>query len=77
MTMKKNRKRNASAGAVAGMVAGIPLGPAGVVIGAFAGAAVTNKLCKVRERRAQRKYEQRNFQAAAAQSKTAVVGAYA
>lgn len=67
--MKKQRKRKTAAGAVGGMVVGgLALGPAGVFLGAAAGAVATNKICKARERRAQRKYEQENFQQGAEQS---------
>ncbi len=68
-SMKKQRKRKTAAGAIGGMVVGgLALGPAGVFFGAAAGAVATNKICKARERRAQRKYEQENFQQAADQS---------
>jgi hypothetical protein len=68
-SMKKQRKQRTAAGAVGGMVVGgLTLGPAGVFFGAAAGAVATNKICKARERRAQRKYEQRNFQQAAERS---------
>lgn len=67
--MKKQRKQKTAAGAVSGMVVGgLTLGPVGVFVGAAAGAVATNKICKARERRAQRKYEQSNFQHDAAQS---------
>jgi hypothetical protein len=67
--MKKQRKQKTAAGAVSGMVVGgLTLGPVGVFVGAAAGAVATNKICKARERRAQRKYEQSNFQHGTAQS---------
>lgn len=68
-TMKKQRKRNTAAGAVSGMVVGgLTMGPAGVFVGAAAGAYATKKVCKARERRAQRKHEQDSFQRGAEQS---------
>jgi hypothetical protein len=68
-TMKKQRKRKTAAGAVGGMlVGGLTLGPVGVFVGGAVGAVATNKLCKIRERRAQRRFEQRSFQQAATNS---------
>lgn len=68
-TLKKQRKRRMAAGTVGGMVVGgLVLGPGGVFVGAAVGGVAANKICKTRERRAQRKYEQENFQSAASRS---------
>lgn len=67
--MKGQRKTKTVAGAVSGMVVGgLTLGPAGVFLGGAAGAWCTKALCKARERRAQRKWEQANFQEGTYQS---------
>jgi hypothetical protein len=67
--MKKQRKLKTAGGTVGGAVfGGLVLGPLGLVMGGAAGGVAANKICKARERRAQRTYEQHNFQRAATQS---------
>lgn len=69
LNMKKQRKHKTTVAAVGGMVVGgLTLGPLGIFVGAAASAVATNKVCKARERRAQRQYEQNSFQHGAAQS---------
>jgi len=69
LTMKRQRKQKTAAGALGGMVVGsLTLGPVGVLVGAAAGAVASNKFCKVRERQAQRRYEQNSFHHGADQS---------
>lgn len=60
---KQTRKMKTSAGAVGGaMFGGLVLGPVGVVLGAGAGASVSNKMAKSRDKRKQSEFEQKNFQ---------------
>jgi len=58
----------ALAGAVVGGICAGPLFPIGIYVGGAAGAYATNKISKIGERRAQRCWEQSNFQKAAKQS---------
>ena len=68
LNMKKQRKHKTSVAALGGMVVGgLTLGPLGIFVGA-ASAVATNKVCKARERKAQRQYEQNSVQHGAAQS---------
>ena len=65
--MKQVRKVKTATGVVGGAVVGtVILGPVGTVLGGAVGGVATNRICKAGERRAQRKFEQSNFQAAAA-----------
>jgi hypothetical protein len=68
----KQKRKNVRAAATAGgmVVGGLTLGPAGIVVGAGVGVA-TNKLLKLKEKKAQRKHEQKCFQQAASQSMVA------
>jgi hypothetical protein len=68
---KQKRKQYRLAATAGGMVVGgLALGPAGIAVGAGVGMA-TNKAFKVKEKRAQRKFEQSNFQEAASHSMVA------
>ena len=61
--MKKRRTRRTAGGALGGcIVGGLVLGPLGIIVGAPVGAYTTNKICKKAERRAQRKFEHKNFE---------------
>ena len=76
--MKKRRVRRMAGGAVGGaVVGGLVLGPVGAVIGGVGAAYATKKICKLAERRAQRRFEQTNFQQAATCSVAAQAGAFA
>ena len=72
LVWKKTRGGKTVAGAAGGaIVGGVIFGPAfpvGMVLGGAAGGYVTNKLSKCGERRAQRKWEQTNYQRVAAHS---------
>jgi len=72
---KRNRGGKTIAGTAGGaLVGGLIFGPAfpvGIVLGGAAGGYATNKLSKQGERRAQRKWEQANFQRGADRSITA------
>ncbi len=72
LVWKHTRSGKTAAGAAGGaLVGGVMFGPAfpvGMVLGGAAGGYVTNKLSKSGERRAQRKWEQSNFQRVAAHS---------
>lgn len=72
LVWKHSRGGKTAAGAASGaLVGGVIFGPAfpvGMVLGGAAGGYVTNKLSKSGERRAQRKWEQSNFQRVAAHS---------
>lgn len=60
---KQTRKMKTAGGAVGGAVmGGLILGPVGVVLGAGAGASVSNKVAKSRDKRKQSEFEQRSFQ---------------
>mmetsp|Transcript_20590 Transcript_20590/g.33130 ORF Transcript_20590/g.33130 Transcript_20590/m.33130 type:complete len:260 (+) Transcript_20590:46-825(+) len=64
--MKKQRKQRTAAAAVGGsIVGGVVLGPAGIFLGAAVGGVAAKQICKVGERRAQRRYEQESFQSTA------------
>lgn len=64
--MKKQRKRRtAVAGAGGAIFGGIVGGPAGAIFIGAGAAVVTRKVCKVQQKRAQRKSEHDSFQAAA------------
>lgn len=75
LVWKQTRGSKTVAGAAGGaIVGGVMFGPAfpvGMVLGGAAGGYVTNKLSKCGERRAQRKWEQSNFQRIAAHSQVA------
>jgi hypothetical protein len=75
LVWKQTRGTKTCAGAAGGaIVGGVIFGPAfpvGMVLGGAAGGYVTNKLSKHGERRAQRKWEQSNYQQAAAHSQVA------
>jgi hypothetical protein len=61
--MKTQRTRRTAGGALGGcIVGGLVLGPLGIIVGAPVGAYTTNKICKKAERRAQRKFEHKNFE---------------
>jgi hypothetical protein len=67
--MKKQRARRTAGGALGGcIVGGLVLGPLGIIVGAPVGAYTTNKICKKAERRAQRKFEHKNFEKIASTS---------
>ena len=76
--MKQDRKGKIAVSATGGaIVGGILFGPAwplGVVVGGAAGAVCSKQLCKAGERRAQRKYEQKNFQQFAVKQSPVVKG---
>lgn len=71
-SMKSERKTKTAAGAASGaVIGGLMFGPAfpvGMVLGGAVGGYATNKLSKSGERRAQREYEQANFQKQALRS---------
>jgi len=75
LVWKQTRGTKTAAGAASGaIVGGVLFGPAfpvGMVLGGAAGGYVTNKLSKHGERRAQRKWEQTNYQRVAAHSQVA------
>jgi hypothetical protein len=61
--MKARRQRRQVGGAVGGViVGGLTLGPAGALLGGVVGGVAANKVHKIGERRAQRKWEQNNYQ---------------
>jgi hypothetical protein len=76
--MKRERHVKMAVGVVSGALVGtLVLGPVGTVLGAPIGCYTANKLSKQGERRAQRKWEQRSVQDAAAHSCLVQSGAYA
>lgn len=71
--MKKQRKRRtAAAGAGGAIFGGIVGGPAGAIFIGASAAVVTRKVCKVQQKKAQRKSEQESFQSAALDMRRAV-----
>ena len=63
------RRANTSRGVLSGMIwGGLFFGPVGLIVGATTGGVVANRLSKASEKRAQRKYEQVNFQSYATKS---------
>lgn len=62
-SLKKSRKVQTITGTVGGVVlGGVALGPPGMILGGVAGAATMRKVGKMREKKAQRKFEQREVQ---------------
>jgi len=71
--MKKQRKRRtAAAGAGGAIFGGIVGGPAGAIFIGASAAVVTRKVCKVQQKKAQRKSEKESFQSAALDMRRAV-----
>ena len=62
-SLKKSRKVQTVTGTVGGVViGGVALGPPGMILGGVAGAATMRKVGKMREKKAQRKFEQKEVQ---------------
>jgi hypothetical protein len=61
---RKERKRNTVMVNVGGLVSG----PPGMIVGATVRRVITDKVCKAKEKRAQRRHEHRNFQNAGTHS---------
>uniref|UniRef100_A0A7S2WK18 Glycine zipper domain-containing protein n=1 Tax=Eucampia antarctica TaxID=49252 RepID=A0A7S2WK18_9STRA len=66
--LKKRRKIHTATGTIGGVIlGGVTLGPLGMVVGGVAGAATVHKVGKIREKKAQRKYEKFEVQKQASQ----------